>query len=585
MTSTAPISPTCGDIETRGGALQMLAQGLPIMRTLDAIAALAAHVQQNTRCAIVLVEGDSYCLAAQRGLSPEEQKAIEDRCQDLPGGGCAVFEKQADVRLLLTQASELVGYVLVYGLDRTLDVSNISARLDEVCSLATLAVEQKHLAEELSYRAHHDPLTHLWNRVWMEDEITRSLLEGADTGCHTGLLTVGVDSFRLINGLLGSQAGNTVLQQIAQRLKGALEPGFSIARGGGDEFQILMPYLTSPTRVQAFASQLRTWFVQPFEFADHELIIRVSIGAAVAGPGECGTGDLQNRVDTALRHAKKFARSRISLYEPSMALAPPERLVMEKHVRFALQKRELEIYYQPQIEVRTGRVVGVEALLRWRHASLGFIAPALFIPIVEEMGLIDEIGDWVIGEAIRQLEAWNKAGLPNLRMAVNVSAIQFSRSDFATSVARRLRTSSIDPEDLELEITESAVMTDFEHGLRQMRLLRSLGVAIAVDDFGTGHSSLAYLEQMPIQRLKIDRMFIKGVTSRYERPPLLSSIIQMCHALGCAVIAEGVETLEQAMALSAMRCEEIQGFYYARPMPPAEFQRWLAECQVTSLAG
>jgi EAL domain-containing protein (putative c-di-GMP-specific phosphodiesterase class I) len=337
---------------------------------------------------------------------------------------------------------------------------------------------------------------------------------------------------------------------------------------------ILMPNLTSNDRVSAFAAQLLTWFVEPFQLGDHELMIRSSIGTAVAAPGEFEASELQHRADTAMRHAKKCARGRISTFDASMITMPPERLVMEKHLRFALQKREFEVYYQPQIHLPTGRVTGVEALLRWRHASLGFISPASFIPIVEDVGLIEEVGDWVIGEAIRQLEAWHRAGLDGIRVAVNVSALQFSRSEFANSVARRLRTALIRPEELELEITESAVMLDFDHGLRQLKLLRSLGVQIALDDFGTGHSSLAYLQQLPIQRLKIDQMFIRPIIRAEERPPLLKSIIQMGHGLGCAVIAEGVETEEQALALGAMRCTEVQGFLFSKPLPPNELLKW-----------
>jgi EAL domain-containing protein (putative c-di-GMP-specific phosphodiesterase class I) len=250
---------------------------------------------------------------------------------------------------------------------------------------------------------------------------------------------------------------------------------------------------------------------------------------------------------------------------------------MEKHLRFALQKREFELYYQPQVDLASGDLKGVEALLRWKHASLGFISPATFVPLAEEIGIIEEIGEWVLIEAVRQREAWRKDGLAQLRMAVNVSALQFARMDFASQVAKRLRHSRIEPHELELEITETALMTDFEHGARQIKLLRSLGVQIALDDFGTGHSSLAYLQQLPIDRLKIDRMFVKDITTSDERPALLSSIIQMGLSLGCAVIVEGVETVEQALALSAMSCEEAQGFLFAKPLAPVDLMKWIAD--------
>jgi diguanylate cyclase (GGDEF)-like protein len=568
--------PLVSGAATGSGALSMLAQGLPIARTLAAVAAVAAHLQPGARSAVLLVKDDRLLIAAEYNLRPSDRLLLNKLCAE---GGSDAFGHFAllhcvEVRSLVTQSAELVGAVIVFDLKHPEGDNKTSLQLDEVCSIATLAIEQKNLSEELSYRAHHDPLTHLWNRVWMEEEIARALENAVETGRATGLIMIGIDSFRLINGLLGSSAGNELLRRIALRLQDALETGFALARGGGDEFLILMPNLLSDDRARAFASQLLTWFVEPFEIGDHELLVRASVGTAVAAPGACESSELQHRAETAMRHGKKCSRGRVSVFDVSMMTTPPERLVMEKHLRFALQKREFEVYYQPQIHLPTGKLIGVEALLRWRHASLGFISPASFIPIVEEIGLIDEVGDWVVGEAIRQLEIWHRTGLAGIRVAVNVSALQFARGQFANSVARRLRTALIRPEDLELEVTESAVMVNFEYGLRQLTLLRSLGVLIALDDFGTGHSSLAYLQQLPIQRLKIDQIFIRSIKQADERPPLLSSIIQMGQGLGCSVIAEGVETAEQAAALAAMKCTEIQGYLFSRPLPPHELLKW-----------
>ena len=570
-------TPVAGGIaESGSGVLHMLAQGFPIGRMLETAVVVAARVQHNARCAILLVGDDRLVVAAEHGLTSEDKGLLSQLCSTPGATSLTQFgiQHSVEVRSLVTHAAELIGALVVFGLNPSGDEEKIARQLDEVCAIATVAIEQKHLVEELSYRAHHDALTHLWNRVWMEEEIARSLDASLEAGRPTGLILIGIDSFRLINEVLGTQAGNELLRQVAVRLLEALEPGFLLARGGGDEFVVLMPNLTSTDRVNAFASQLLAWFDKPFGIGGHELLIRASIGTTVSTPGECDVEGLQNRADKALRYAKKYTRGRASAFTASMITTPPERLVMEKHLRFALQKREFELYYQPQIHLSTGQLNGVEALLRWKHPSLGFISPASFVPIAEEIGIIDEIGDWVIGEAIRQLEIWHRSGLDELRVAVNVSALQFSKNDFVSFVAKRLRTALIRPEHLELEITESAVMTDFEHGLRQFKHLRALGIMTALDDFGTGHSSLAYLQQLPIQRLKIDRMFVKNITGRDERPPLLSSIIQMGHALGCTVIAEGVETPEQAMALSAMQCEEIQGFLFSKPLPAKDLLEW-----------
>ena len=556
--------------------LRMLAQGFPLGRTLEAIADAAARLQHDTSCAILLVEGDGLVIAAEQDLSAADKHLLKRLCLE-PGTaalGSLSLQHCATVTPLITHTAELIGAVVVFGLCRTIGEEKIDRELNDICAIATVAIEQRHLVDELSYRAHHDPLTHLLNRVWMEEEIARTLDSSIETGRSTGLILIGIDSFRLVNEVLGTQAGNQLLRLVAVRLLDALEPGFSLARGGGDEFLVLMPNLTTAARVSAFASQLLAWFDKPFEIDDHELIIRASIGTAAAAPGECAADDLQNRADIALRSAKKRARGRACPFTPAMIVTPPERLAMEKHLRFALQKREFELYYQPQIHMPTGEPTGVEALLRWKHSSVGFISPATFVPIAEELGIIDEIGDWVIGEAIRWLEFCHESGLDLGRVAVNVSALQFSSGNFASSVAKRLRTARIKPEHLELEITEGAVMTNFEHGLRQLEILRSLGVTTALDDFGTGHSSLAYLQQLPIHRLKIDRMFVKDIVSRDERPPLLYTIIQMGRALGCSVIAEGVETAEQALALSAMRCDDVQGFFFSKPLPAKDLLKW-----------
>ncbi|HEX4771078.1 MAG TPA: bifunctional diguanylate cyclase/phosphodiesterase [Bryobacteraceae bacterium] len=573
---TAAEGASAGETFSNSGALSMLVRGFPIGRTLGAVAAVAAHLREEARSAVLLTDEEQLSIAAACELFPGDRDALNDLCEHGGTGELSNFAVNfgAEVKLLVTQTAELVGAVIVFGFSGSQLDENIRLQFEEVCSIATLAIEQKHLSEELSYRAHHDPLTHLWNRLWMEEEIARALNDSLDTGLSTGLIVIALDSFRLINGLLGSRAGNELLRRVAERLQGAMEHGFALARGGGDEFFVLVPNLTSKDRLTSFAAQLLTWFVEPFQIGDHQLLVRASLGTAVAACGECDAGELQHRADTAMRHAKKSSRGQIAAFESSMITMPPERLVMEKHLRFALQKREFEIFYQPQIHLPTGSLTAVEALLRWKHPSLGYISPSAFIPILEDMGFIEDIGDWVIQEAIRQLEIWHHAGLDGLRVAVNVSPSQFLRNEFANSVARRLRTASIRPEDLELEITENTVMTDFAHGLRQLTLLRSLGILIALDDFGTGHSSLAYLQQLPIQRLKIDQMFIRRITQASDRPPLLSSIIQMGHGLDCSVIAEGVETVDQARALAAMSCTEVQGYFFSKPLPAGELLRW-----------
>ena len=551
------------------------APGMPVDRTLEAVAAMAARLQAHLRCAILVLENYRFQIAAEHGLTAEDRQRVKSMClAGLPIPPELAAQCQAHVKPLITQTAEMIGAVVLFGMEAGTEDPQLTSQIEDICWIATLAIEQKHLSDELIYLAHHDPLTHLWNRVWMEQEIESALQRAGGTERAVGLLAIGVDRFRVINDVLGHQVGDELLRQIAERMAHSLDPACALARSEGDEFLVLVPDVLSPAQLSANSEAVLRCFSDTFRIGDHELIAQVSIGGSIAVPALCYTQELLSQAHIALRYAKKQARGRFARFEPAMISVPPERLAMEQHLRFALQKREFDVYYQPQVDLASGKLVGVEALLRWKHPSLGFISPGTFIPMAEEIGAIEEIGDWVIDEALHDFREWRAAGLGSLRMAVNVSALQFSRADFVSIIAGKLRRSQIVPEEFELELTESTVMAKFEQGLRQLKTLRSLGIRIAIDDFGTGHSSLAYLQQLPIHRLKVDRMFVRGILGREERPPLLVSILQMAHALGLSVIAEGIETPEQGLALAAMGCEEGQGFLFSKPLPFQELQGW-----------
>jgi diguanylate cyclase (GGDEF)-like protein len=546
-------------------------------RSLEALGVIASRLKPDLRWAILVLNNEQFVLAAEHRLTCADQERLREFASDASHSALRSFGQryEAEVKPLLTQTAELVGAVIAFGttaLDPVLD-----QQLNDICWFATLAIEQEHLYEDLAYNAHHDPLTGLWNRVWLENEVENALTQSRLTGNSVGLLVVGIDRFRVINEVLGNQTGNDLLRLIASRLGDAIPPIYPLARGSGDEFLVLLSDLPAAAPVNTIAEDLITCFGDSFRVRDHEIVLRASVGSAVAMAASCTSAELQNRAFTALQYAKKLARGQVARYDKSMAKTPPERLAMEQHLRFALQKGEFELYYQPQVDPRSRKLTGMEALLRWRHPFLGFISPGTFIPMAEEMGLIEEIGAWTLDEAIAQLDRWRDAGLGNLRMAVNVSALQFARPEFVSLVAQKLRRSKTPPSDLELEITEGVVMSDLEFGVAQMTALNDLGTHLAIDDFGTGHSSLAYLQRLPVHRLKIDRMFVREITSREQRPPLLSSIIQMAHALRLNVIGEGAETQEQVEALAEMECEEIQGYYYSKPLPASDFQKWAIE--------
>ncbi|HEX4169054.1 MAG TPA: bifunctional diguanylate cyclase/phosphodiesterase [Bryobacteraceae bacterium] len=549
----------------------------PMTRTLRAIEMMASRLHPHARCAVLFLENDRLIPAAEYSSFSKEAELFS-RLPARPSAALLIElanQYNVAVKPLITTAAELIGAMFIFGVDPAELSLELNRDLQEIGWMATLTIEQKHLAEELAYRAHHDPLTHCHNRVWMEQEIDRVLDETRDR--HIALAIIGLDRFRVINDVLGYQIGNELLRQVVRRIANGLSRSFTFARFGGDEFMVLMPDLPAPDLAAIHAHMLLDCFDAPFSIGEHELILKASIGCAVSEGQKIGGADFQAQALTALRYAKSRTRGKVAAFEASMLRVPPERLVMEQHLRFALAKREFELYYQPQIDLASGRLIGLEALIRWNHPSLGYISPSIFIPAAEEIGIIEDIGDWVIDEAIRQLQVWQQADAFNVRVAVNVSALQFSRPNFGSSIAHKLRRFGIAPERLELEITESAIMSNFESGLRQMETLRSLGIQIAIDDFGTGHSSLAYLQQLPVHRLKVDRMFVREISSREQRPPLLSGIVNMAHALNLIVIAEGAETIEQLLALSAMGCEEVQGFIFSKAMPAREVQPWLKE--------
>lgn len=566
-------------------ALKNVTDGAPIERTLQAIAAMSAHIYPHVRCAVLLIEDAQLKVAAANHLLEDDRHILSQVSTQAPHAALASLQRHPNtyVKFLVTPSAELVGALVAFGLYPSDEQKMLDLDLYDVCWMATLAIEQKHLSEELAYRAHHDALTHLWNRVWMEEEIQRVLTVPDPSNNRVGLTIIGIDRFRIINDVLGYQIGNELLCQIAKRIVSRLKSPFSLARGGGDEFMLLMPNLSSPEQMKTVSHSIFECFDKAFEIGNHELVINVSIGTTIVDTATCDSTELQRQAYTALRYAKKRTHGKIVSFHSSMIRVPPERLVMEQHLRFALHKNEFELYYQPQINLSTGRLAGVEALLRWKHPALGFISPAVFIPLAEEIGLIVEIGDWVLDQAIHQCQTWREAGLSDIRMSVNVSALQFARPEFGASIEYKLKTAQIPPNTLELEITESAIMTNFDHALRQMNVLHALGVTLAIDDFGTGHSSLAYLQRLPVQRLKIDRMFVKDATKKVV-PPLLASIVQMAHALKLCTVAEGAETTEHLSVLSDLKCEDVQGFIFSKPIPANDLFEWAKKRESTPFA-
>ncbi|GAB4256393.1 EAL domain-containing protein [Thermincola ferriacetica] len=434
--------------------------------------------------------------------------------------------------------------------------------------------ERKMAEEAIKHQAYHDPLTGLPNRILFKDRLTQTLAQAKRSKQMLALMFLDLDRFKNINDTLGHATGDQFLQGISKRLTGCIRSGDTVARLGGDEFTLLLPQINHVEDAIKVAQKIIDTFKKPWILGGHEFYITTSIGIALYPNDGEDAETLMKHADTAMYRAKERGNN-YQLYSPSMNEKAINRLEMEGALRKALEREEFTVYYQPQINTDTGEIIGMEALVRWRHPERGIIPPADFIALAEETGLILPLGEWVLRTACRQNKKWQMAGYPPLRVTVNLSASQFQQQDLADRVSRILKETGLDPQWLELEITESIAMKDVAFTIKTLRQLRDMGIKIAIDDFGTGYSSLSYLKQIPSHTLKIDKSFVRDIAKNTEDGSIASAIIAMAQNLKLKVIAEGVETEEQLAFLKKQKCDEIQGFLFGKPVPPQEFEKLL----------
>jgi diguanylate cyclase (GGDEF)-like protein/PAS domain S-box-containing protein len=432
----------------------------------------------------------------------------------------------------------------------------------------------KESQEKLDHLAHHDPLTALPNRLLFHDRLQHALLRAARDGEQLALLFIDLDRFKNVNDTLGHHIGDELLKQVAKALNDRLREGDTLARLGGDEFIVLLENIDNQYGASQVAEKLVQMFEEPFMVAGHELFVTCSVGISLFPDDAADLNMLIRNADVAMYQAKARGRNGFSFYAPSMSGEGVERLRLETFLRRSIEKDEIFLNYQPQVEIDTGRLVGVEALVRWNHPELGLVPPIRFIPLAEDTGFINQLGKWVLHEACRQMVRWQEAGLHVPKIAVNLSAKQFERGSIVNMVADILRDTGLEPQRLQLEVTESVIMNTGD-AMVFINDLHSIGVALAIDDFGTGYSSLAYLKQLPVETLKIDRSFIKDISTDVNDEAIAIAIIQLGKSMNLSVIAEGVETAEQAAFLLRHGCNLAQGYFYSRPVAPDDMlARW-----------
>ncbi|OGA33037.1 MAG: hypothetical protein A3G80_06510 [Betaproteobacteria bacterium RIFCSPLOWO2_12_FULL_62_13b] len=446
---------------------------------------------------------------------------------------------------------------------------NVGGQLGQV-------IARKKAESNLTFFANHDALTALPNRFLFNERLTQALARAHRQGKMVAVLFIDLDRFKVINDTLGHDAGDRLLIELAVQLRGCLRENDTIARQGGDEFVVLIEDLNDPNQVTGVAKKILETVAEAHVLNGQEFNITASIGISIY-PGECAdVQTLLKNADIAMYRAKEQGKNNFQFYSAEMNQHTFERLALETSLRRAVEREEFLLHYQPKVDLRSGRITGVEALVRWRHPDLGMVSPSQFIPLAEETGLIGPIGDWVLRTACAEARGWITQGASEISVAVNLSASQFAREDIAQNITSVLLESGLEPRFLEIEITESTVMHDAKRAARVLQQLKDMGVRVAIDDFGTGYSSLGYLKRFPIDSVKIDRSFIIDIPHDNDDVAITRAVIAMAHSLRLKVIAEGVETEEQYQFLRDHDCDEMQGYYFSEPIDAAALVRLIS---------
>ncbi|MES1981623.1 MAG: EAL domain-containing protein [Pseudomonadota bacterium] len=535
-------------------------------------------------------EGYAYCQMLYRDGRPYDfvhvnvNQAFEKVTGLKNPVGKKVTELIPDVKQTNPDLIELVGRVAhtgkperyeIHVMSMWFSVSVYSVKTGYFVAILDNITLRKSAEAQINFLAHHDQLTSLPNRVLVRDRFEQEVAHAVRNHSRVALIFIDLDHFKNINDTLGHVIGDALLKVVAARLRECVRESDTISRQGGDEFLIILSDIHETDAITLFATKILERLALPFQIDNHELSTSASIGTAVYPEDGEDFDTLLKKADTAMYHAKEAGRNSCHFFDLQMNAHADEHLKMRNSLRLALEREEFVLHYQPQIDLASGALIGAEALIRWNHPELGLVVPQKFISLAEDSGLIVPIGEWVLREACRQAVIWQKTELADFVMAVNLSAVQFKRSNLEQTIIAALTESGLEPPCLELELTESILIRDTENVLRTVQRLKLLGVKLSIDDFGTGYSSLAYLSRFAVDKVKIDQSFIRGLSTNSGDTAIVRAVIQMARSMGLKTIAEGVEEESILTYLRAHHCDEAQGFYIGKPMPADEFARYM----------
>ncbi|MHB8770818.1 MAG: EAL domain-containing protein [Syntrophales bacterium] len=593
--STRVDTETTGEIGMLVGSFNKMAEDLE--RTTVS-KEYVANIIKSMNDALIVVSPEGRILSVNgatcRLLGYEEGELVDRPVEMIFGGGSAAEGEEDLSAVSATGAREKV-YVTKDG--RTIPVSYSASLMGAtdntplglIC-VAQDITERKRAEEQITRMAYYDSLTSLPNRTLFQDRLSLAIHYSSRHNRLLALLFLDLDDFKRINDIFGHSVGDHLLREVAERLKQSVRKGDSltrylsgddstltVARFGGDEFAVILPEIKNAEDAAKVADRILAAMAKPFRLDNHEVFVGASIGITICPFDGTDSDTMLRNADSAMYHAKGQMKNNYQFYKQSMNEAAFQKLSLESRLRRALERDEFLLYYQPQMDLLTGRIVGMEALIRWQHPELGMVLPAEFIPLAEETGLIVPIGRWVLQTACRQNSQWQAAGLPPVCVSVNLSGQQFKQQNILGDITSALQDSGLDPRYLALEITESILMQNTDTVVAMLDELNAMGVRTSMDDFGTGYSSLNYLRRLPLFSMKIDRSFVKDVDTNPDDATIAKAIIAMAHSLKLRVIAEGVETRKQVLLLKELGCDEMQGHLLSKPIPADDAALFLAE--------